>query len=157
MIIGALRETAPGEARVALTPASARDLGKLGHVAVVEAGAGVASGFSDDAYAAAGVEVLPSAAAVTERADVLVKVRPPEPGEVAFRDGQALVSFVYPAQNAALLDEARAAGVTLIAMDAVPRISRAQKMDALSSMANIAGYRAVIEAANNFGRFLTAR
>lgn len=158
MKIGALRERAPGEARVAMTPASARDIRKLGHECLIESGAGEASGFSDAAYEAEGVTVVPDAATLIAQADVIVKVRPPEPDEVAqLREGQTLISFFYPAQNAALLEEAKDRGATVIAMDMVPRISRAQKMDALSSMANIAGYRAVIEAGANFGRFFTGQ
>jgi NAD(P) transhydrogenase subunit alpha len=156
--IGAVREIFAGENRVALTPDSAVQLQKLGHACVVETGAGVKAGFSDAAYAAAGVTVLPSAAAVITVADVVVKVRGPEPSEVAaLRKGQTLISFFWPAQNTELLEAAKERGVTVIAMDMVPRISRAQKMDALSSMANISGYRAVIEAGNNFGRFFTGQ
>ena len=156
--IGALTEILAGENRVAMTPDSALQLVKLGHVCVVQSGAGVKAGFSDALYAAAGVEVLPDAAAVVAAADVLVKVRGPEPGEAAaLRDGQTLISFFWPAQNPDLLETVRAKGATVVAMDMVPRISRAQKMDALSSMANIAGYRAVIEAGSNFGRFFTGQ
>jgi NAD(P) transhydrogenase subunit alpha len=104
------------------------------------------------------VTVVDNAATLSEAADVIVKVRPPEAGEVErLRSGQTLISFFYPGQNAALLEQVRATGANAIAMDMVPRISRAQKMDALSSMANIAGYRAVIEAGNNFGRFFTGQ
>jgi len=156
--IGGLRERFGGEARVAVTPSSAAHLQKLGHEVYVEAGAGVRAGFSDAAYEAAGVAVLPDAAALIGAVDVVVKVRPPEPGELRqMRRGQVLISHFWPAQNPDLLELAREQGVTAIAMDMVPRISRAQKMDALSSMANIAGYRAVIEAANNFGRFFTGQ
>src|SRR5690606_12647117 len=158
MIIGAPREIFDGEHRVALTPASAGQLAKLGYSCIVEAGAGTAAGFSDAAYTEAGVEVVADAATLWGRADLVVKVRPPEPPEVALtREGQVLSAFVYPAQSADLLEELRARGVTVLAMDMVPRISRAQKMDALSSMANIAGYRAVIEAGANFGRFFTGQ
>ncbi len=156
--IGALTEVFAGENRVAMTPDSALQLGKLGHSCCIQAGAGVKAGFSDALYAKAGVEVLPDAAAVVAAADVLVKVRGPEMAEAqALRDGQTLISFFWPAQNPELLETVRARGATVIAMDMVPRISRAQKMDALSSMANIAGYRAVIEAGNNFGRFFTGQ
>ncbi len=156
--IGSFREAVPGESRVALTPDSARELLKLGYKCLVETGAGVAAGFSDDAYRAAGVTVVDNAATLSEAADVIVKVRPPEAGEAErLRSGQTLISFFYPGQNAALLEQVRATGANAIAMDMVPRISRAQKMDALSSMANIAGYRAVIEAGNNFGRFFTGQ
>jgi len=156
--IGAPKEIIPGEARVAMTPDSARALQKLGHECVIEAGAGVAAGFSDALYAEAGVEVVKTAAALWKAAEVVIKVRPPEPAEVRrLHDGQLLISFFYPAQNAELLEQAKARGASVIAMDMVPRISRAQKMDALSSMANIAGYRAVIEAGSNFGRFFTGQ
>src|SRR5690606_29530484 len=109
-------------------------------------------------YERAGVIVHPNAAALLAAVDVVAKVRPPTEDELAaMREGQTLISFFYPGQNSELLEQARARGVDAIAMDMVPRISRAQKMDALSSMANIAGYRAVIEAANNFGRFFTGQ
>jgi H+-translocating NAD(P) transhydrogenase subunit alpha len=156
--IGALKEISARESRVALTPDSALQLQKLGHACVIEAGAGKKAGFSDVAYTAAGVDVLPSAQAVIEIADIVVKVRPPETAEAQIlRPGQALISFFWPAENPELLDLCRDKGATIIAMDMVPRISRAQKMDALSSMANIAGYRAVIEAGNHFGRFFTGQ
>ncbi len=158
MKIGALTEIFAGENRVAMTPESATQLVKLGHTCVIQAGAGLKAGFSDAAYQAAGVEVLKTAAAVVKAADVLVKVRGPEMDEAkALRKGQTLISFFWPAQNPDLLEAVKQAGATVIAMDMVPRISRAQKMDALSSMANIAGYRAVIEAGNNFGRFFTGQ
>ncbi|MEF9606245.1 NAD(P)(+) transhydrogenase (Re/Si-specific) subunit alpha, partial [Paracoccus sp. PXZ] len=106
----------------------------------------------------AGVSVHPDAAALIGAVDVVVKVRPPSEAELRqMRRGQVLISHFWPAQNPELLELAREQGITAIAMDMVPRISRAQKMDALSSMANIAGYRAVIEAANNFGRFFTGQ
>jgi NAD(P) transhydrogenase subunit alpha len=156
--IGAPRETFDGERRVALTPQSAVALKKLGYECLIEAGAGEAARFTDAAYAEAGVEVVRSAADLWARADVVVKVRAPEPAEIEMaRAGQTLISFIWPAQNPELLESLRAKGVTTLAMDMVPRISRAQKMDALSSMANIAGYRAVIEAGANFGRFFTGQ
>jgi H+-translocating NAD(P) transhydrogenase subunit alpha len=156
--IGALTEIFVGENRVAMTPDSATQLAKLGHASVIQSGAGVRAGFSDAAYAAAGVTVLPDATAVLAAADVIVKVRGPEVAEAqALRKGQTLISFFWPAQNPELLEMVKAQGATVIAMDMVPRISRAQKMDALSSMANIAGYRAVIEAGSNFGRFFTGQ
>ncbi|MGB0412463.1 MAG: Re/Si-specific NAD(P)(+) transhydrogenase subunit alpha, partial [Pikeienuella sp.] len=152
------KETFQGESRVAMTPASALQLQKLGHECIIEKGAGEAARFSDADYEAAGVTVVASADALYDQADTVAKVRPPSEGEVdLLRNGQTLISFFYPAQNADLLDKVNARGATLIAMDMVPRISRAQKMDALSSMANIAGYRAVIEAGNNFGRFFTGQ
>ena len=141
-----------------MTPDSAVQLKKLGYACVVQTGAGKDAGFDDAAYAAVSVEVLPSAEAVFAAADVVVKVRAPEMAEATMlRQGQTLISFVWPAQNPELLDLCRDKGATVIAMDMVPRISRAQKMDALSSMANIAGYRAVIEAGNHFGRFFTGQ
>lgn len=158
MKIGALRERAEGEARVALTPDAALQLKKLGHDSVVETGAGLKAGISDDAYRAAGVEVLADPGAVIASADVIVKVRGPETDEAkSLKDGQTLISFLWPAQNPELLELFREKNITAVAMDMVPRISRAQKMDALSSMANIAGYRAVIEAGNQFGRFFTGQ
>jgi H+-translocating NAD(P) transhydrogenase subunit alpha len=156
--IGAPREVFPGEKRVALTPQSAQALKKLGYDCVVESGAGEAARFSDDAYRAAGVEVVADAAALYAAADVVAKVRAPEGAELDhLRSGQILIGFLWPAQNPELLETLKARGVTALSMDMVPRISRAQKMDALSSMANIAGYRAVIEAGNNFGRFFTGQ
>ncbi len=158
MKIGALTEIFEGENRVAMTPDSAAQLQKLGHACVIQSGAGAKAGFVDAVYAAAGVEVLKTAQAVIEAADVLVKVRGPEENEAkGLRDGQTLISFFWPAQNPEVLETVKARGATVIAMDMVPRISRAQKMDALSSMANIAGYRAVIEAGANFGRFFTGQ
>ena len=140
MKIGAPKEIFDGENRVAMTPDSAAALVKLGHTCVVQAGAGAKAGFSDAAYAKAGVEVLPDAAAVFAAADVVVKVRGPEAAEAKLlKSGQTLISFFWPAQNADLMDQIAKQGATVVAMDMVPRISRAQKMDALSSMANIAG------------------
>ncbi|RIY01993.1 Re/Si-specific NAD(P)(+) transhydrogenase subunit alpha [Aureimonas flava] len=158
MKFGVPRERFAGERRVALTPESVGRLQKLGYECLVEAGAGDAARFSDAAYKAAGARVVPDAAALWAEADIVAKVRPPEPDEVEHvRQGQILISFLYPAQNADLLERIRDRGATVLAMDMVPRISRAQKMDALSSMANIAGYRAVIEAGNQFGRFFTGQ
>ncbi len=156
--IGAAKEIFEGEARVAMTPDSVLQLGKLGHSCVIETGAGVRAGFSDASYTAAGADVVKTAAALFKAADVVVKVRGPEEKEVKLlREGQTLISFFWPAQNPDLLEAVKARGATVVAMDMVPRISRAQKMDALSSMANIAGYRAVIEAGGNFGRFFTGQ
>ncbi|WP_284262316.1 Re/Si-specific NAD(P)(+) transhydrogenase subunit alpha [Roseicyclus amphidinii] len=158
MKIGAPKEIEPGEARVAMTPDSALQLQKLGYDCVIEAGAGEAAGFTDAAYEAAGVSVVKTAAALWKEADIVTKVRPPTTAEAKkFREGQLLISFFWPGQNEKLMDAAKSAGTNVIAMDMVPRISRAQKMDALSSTANIAGYRAVIEAGNNFGRFFTGQ
>ena len=158
MKIAAPKEIAAGEARVAMTPDSAAQLQKLGYDCAIETGAGIAAGFSDDTYRAAGVEVIATANTLWQTTDIIAKVRPPSIDEVqALRKGQLLISFIYPAQNDELLEAAQSNAANIIAMDMVPRISRAQKMDALSSMANIAGYRAVIEAGNNFGRFFTGQ
>ncbi|AYD04326.1 Re/Si-specific NAD(P)(+) transhydrogenase subunit alpha [Neorhizobium sp. NCHU2750] len=158
MKIGVLKELAAREARVGMTPDSALALQKLGYDCLIETGAGKAAGFADEAYRAAGVTVVETADALIAGSDVIAKVRPPEVAEVdKLGPGKTLISFFYPAQNKDLLERAKARGANVIAMDMVPRISRAQKMDALSSMANIAGYRAVIEAGNNFGRFFTGQ
>ena len=156
--IGTPKEVMKGEARVAMTPDSARQLQKLGYDCIIESGAGDAAGYNDATYKEAGVEVVKTAAALWKAADVVAKVRPPTDAELKkSREGQLLISFFYPAQNEKLMQQAANQGTSVIAMDMVPRISRAQKMDALSSMANIAGYRAVIEAGNNFGRFFTGQ
>jgi NAD(P) transhydrogenase subunit alpha len=156
--IGTPKEVIPGEARVAMTPDSARQLQKLGYSCLIETGAGARAGLTDDAYRAAGVEVVDDADALWSAAEIVAKVRPPTEAEAQrLRPDQTLISFFYPASNEALMNTAKDKGATVIAMDMVPRISRAQKMDALSSMANIAGYRAVIEAGNNFGRFFTGQ
>ncbi|KQT69859.1 MULTISPECIES: Re/Si-specific NAD(P)(+) transhydrogenase subunit alpha [unclassified Aureimonas] len=158
MKFGVPKEVRAGEKRVALTPESVGRLRKLGYDCLVEAGAGEAARFSDASYAEAGARVVPDADALWREADIVAKVRPPEPSEVELsHSGQVLISFLYPAQSPDLLSSLKDRGVTAIAMDMVPRISRAQKMDALSSMANIAGYRAVIEAGNHFGRFFTGQ
>ena len=158
MIIGSPAERASSEARVALTPESAKQLQKLGHECIIQKGAGTRAGFSDTAYEEAGVKLVGTAKALWEYADVVVKVLGPDDKELKhLNSSKTLISFFWPAQNAKLLDEVNKTGATVLAMDMVPRISRAQKMDALSSMANIAGYRAVIEAGNNFGRFFTGQ
>ena len=158
MYIGSPKEVFNGEARVAMTPDSALQLQKLGYRCVVETGAGALADFSDESYRAAGVTVVDSAEALYRTADVIAKVRPPNAQEVARLDGgKTLICLFYPAQNRELLEAVTKTGANVIAMDMVPRISRAQRMDALSSMANVTGYRAVIEAANNFGRFFTGQ
>ncbi|WP_299164873.1 Re/Si-specific NAD(P)(+) transhydrogenase subunit alpha [uncultured Tateyamaria sp.] len=158
MKIGTPKETFAGERRVAMTPDSATALQKLGHTCVVETGAGSEAGFADADYAAAGVEVVKTAAALWKAADVVAKVRAPDATEMKrLREGQTLISFFSPVADEAKMQSAAKKGATVIAMEMIPRISRAQKMDALSSMANIAGYRAVIEAGNNFGRFFTGQ
>src|SRR6185369_3226325 len=151
-------ETFPGEKRVATVPDAVTKLAKLGFRVIVQAGAGANASIGDDAYTAAGATVVPDAAAVWSGADIIFKVRAPSRDEVQLmRAGQVLVSFIWPAQNPELMQELAERKATVLAMDSVPRISRAQKLDALSSMANIAGYRAVIEAAHHFGRFFTGQ
>ncbi|GHG79150.1 Re/Si-specific NAD(P)(+) transhydrogenase subunit alpha [Pseudodonghicola xiamenensis] len=158
MKIGTPKEIYEGEARVAMTPDSALQLQKLGYDCAIETGAGAAAGFSDAAYEAAGVEIVKTAAALWKEADIIAKVRQPSETELKRLSGdKTLISFFNPGGNAEGLELAKAKGASVIAMEMVPRISRAQKMDALSSMANIAGYRAVIEAGNNFGRFFTGQ
>ena len=162
MRIGIPKEIFEEERRVAATPEVAAKLRDLGFDVAVESGAGAAASFDDEAYRGAGVEVIGDAATLWSDSDIILKVRAPLDGgpqdEIGrLRDGQVLVSFLWPAQNPELLDKLAAKGVTTLAMDSIPRISRAQKMDALSSMANIAGYRAVVEAAQHFGRFFTGQ
>jgi NAD(P) transhydrogenase subunit alpha len=154
MIIGIPKEILDRERRVAATPETVKKLLKRGLVVLVQSGAGVESGYADATYAAAGARVVASAAELFAEADLILKVRPPRPEEVAaLKPGAVLVGFIWPAQNRELLELLVAKGGTALAMDAVPRITRAQRMDALSAMANIAGYRAVLEAANHFDRF----
>ena len=158
MKIGTPKEICQGENRVAMTPDSALQLQKLGHECLVETGAGAAAGFADADYTAAGVEVVKTAAALWKASDVVAKVRAPDTAEMKrLRDGQTLISFFSPVADEANMKKAADKGATVVAMEMIPRISRAQKMDALSSMANIAGYRSVIEAGNNFGRFFTGQ
>ena len=158
MKIGTPKEIYAGERRVAMTPESAQALQKLGHECVIEAGAGREAGFDDAAFKAAGVTVVKTAAALWKAADVVAKVRAPNDTEMKrLRQDQTLISFFSPVADEEKMAQAASKGATVIAMEMIPRISRAQKMDALSSMANIAGYRAVIEAGNNFGRFFTGQ
>ncbi|MDO5503764.1 MAG: Re/Si-specific NAD(P)(+) transhydrogenase subunit alpha [Actinomycetia bacterium] len=154
MRIGVPRETKPGERRVAATPSTVAKLIALGYSVAVEQGAGGHSSFADAAYADAGAEI------VTDpwNADVVLKVNAPTEDEVArLGQGQILASLLSPALNPDLVEQLRERGVTALAMDAVPRISRAQSLDVLSSMANIGGYRAVVEAAHEFGSFFTGQ
>ncbi|NJO40502.1 MAG: Re/Si-specific NAD(P)(+) transhydrogenase subunit alpha [Cyanobacteria bacterium RU_5_0] len=164
MTIGIPKEIYPGECRVAATPETAKMLQKMGFQVLVESGAGNAANFSDEAYQQVGCEVTSDVMALWNAANIVLKVRSPQfhptlnrPETELLRPGQTLVSFIYPAQNPDLLEKLAAQTVTALAMDAIPRITRAQKMDALSAMANTAGYRAVIEAANHFGRFFTGQ
>jgi NAD(P) transhydrogenase subunit alpha len=131
---------------------------KLGFEVAVESGAGAGAHFSDASYEAAGCSIAANADELWNGADIVLKVRGPEPEEAArLKAGKTLISFLYPAQNPELLKNLTESGATVMAMDSIPRISRAQKVDALSSMANIAGYRAVVEAAQHFGRFFTGQ
>jgi len=156
MLIGVTRETKPGETRVAATPATVKQLLGLGYEVVVESGAGALSSFADEAYAEAGARI--GTAEDAWGAEVVFRVNGPSVAEIALlRDGATLVSLLAPALNPELVDALAARPITALAMDAVPRISRAQSLDVLSSMANIAGYRAVVEAAHEFGRFFTGQ
>ena len=164
MKIGVPKEIRSGERRVATTPEVAEKLQKLGFSVAVEAGAGETANFSDDAYREAGVEIIEDSKTLWESSDLILKVRSPEHhpqlgiDEVELlQEGKTLISFIWPAQNEELMQRLATRKVTVLAMDSVPRISRAQKLDALSSMANIAGYRAVIEASQHFGRFFTGQ
>jgi NAD(P) transhydrogenase subunit alpha len=154
LTIGVPREVFPGEKRVATVPEVVEKLIKLGFGVAVESGAGDAANFPDDAYRAAGAEIVATASELWSKADVVFKVRPPSPDEVAMlREGATLIGFVWPAQHPELMQALAARKATVLAIDSLPRqLSRAQKMDALTSMAGVSGYRAVIEAANAFGR-----
>ena len=158
MIIGAIKESELGEHRVAVTPNSVKKIIKLGYEVVVESGCGVDASFHDSMYESAGAEILPNQKSVLDRSDIVLKVDLPTLNEInEIQEGAALISFVWPAKSESELDLLRRRDVTTLAMDCVPRISRAQKLDALSSMANIAGYRAIVEAANEFGSFFTGQ
>lgn len=158
MKIGVPKETYAGEKRVATTPEVINWLQKLGYSVTVEAGAGAKANFSDAAYSEAGAEIATDTKALWDSSDIIFKVRAPDDNEVELlHDGQTLISFIWPAQNEPLMQKLSSKNVNILAMDSVPRISRAQKMDALSSMANIAGYRAIVEASHNFGRFFTGQ
>ncbi|MGZ3405532.1 MAG: Re/Si-specific NAD(P)(+) transhydrogenase subunit alpha [Polyangia bacterium] len=151
------KETFPDERRVAATPQTCARIAKLGFDVLVEAGAGEAATFVDSAYAEAGAKVV-DAATLWREGDIFLKVRAPDFDEIArMKDGATLISFVWPAHNRELLEKLQAKKLTVLAMDAVPRTTRAQRMDALSATANLAGYRAIIEAAHAFGRPLGAQ
>jgi proton-translocating NAD(P)+ transhydrogenase subunit alpha len=158
-VIGVPRETAAGEKRVATVPEIVEKLIKLGFKVVVQSGAGDPANFSDDTYRAAGAEVVDGAAKLWAAADIVFKVGVPTAEEVGLMHaGQTLITFIWPAQNPELMQQLAARKVTVLAIDSLPRmLSRAQKMDALTSQAGVAGYRAVIEAANAFGRFFNGQ
>ncbi|ACT06924.1 NAD(P) transhydrogenase, alpha subunit [Dickeya chrysanthemi Ech1591] len=156
MRIGVPKERLANEARVAATPKTVEQLLKLGFEVAIESGAGKLASFDDSAYEQAGATILDTSA--VWQSDIVLKVNAPLDEEIGLtRAGSTIISFIWPAQNPALLETLAARQVTVLAMDAVPRISRAQSMDALSSMANIAGYRAIVEAAHEFGRFFTGQ
>lgn len=156
MLIGIPKERLPNESRVAATPKTVEQLIKLGFSVTLEHDAGKRASFDDESYLAAGATL--SDRQQVWQADIVMKVNAPDDDEIALtRAGSTLVSFIWPAQNPALLEKLAARQVTVMAMDSVPRISRAQSLDALSSMANIAGYRAIVEAAHEFGRFFTGQ
>jgi NAD(P) transhydrogenase subunit alpha len=158
MIVGVVAESSEQESRVAATPASVGRLRKLGYEVQVQSGCGLRSHFTDEAYAAAGARVVPIAQAVWAHSDILLKVNAPTTFEInQLKPGATLICLLWPARNGELLDALKSRGASAIAMDCIPRISRAQKMDVLSSMANIAGYRAILEAANGFGGFFTGQ
>ena len=163
MKIGVVKEAWPGECRVAASPKNVQRLIKQGFEVQVESGAGIAASFTDQAYQDAGASICDTRAAWGQ-SDVVIKVREPmERTDLELHEadllseGGTLISFIWPGQNKDLVDRLSARKATVLAMDCIPRISRAQKMDALSSMANIAGYRAVLEAANEFGSFFTGQ
>ena len=158
MIVGSPKEIFKGESRVAMTPESAKQIQKLGYTCILETGAGLPSNFSDKDYKDAGVKIVKTATQLWKDSDIILKVRGPEKSEITkIKPNQHIISFIWPGQNETLLNALSKKKITVQAMDMIPRISRAQKMDALSSMANIAGYRAVIEAGNQFGRFFTGQ
>ncbi|QGY29290.1 Re/Si-specific NAD(P)(+) transhydrogenase subunit alpha [Pantoea cypripedii] len=156
MLIGIPKERLANESRVAATPKTVEQLIKLGFSVTIEQGAGIRASFDDESFVAAGATI--SNTADVWQSDIVLKVNAPDEAEIALtRAGSTLVSFIWPAQNPVLLEKLAARNVTVMAMDSVPRISRAQALDALSSMANIAGYRAIVEAAHEFGRFFTGQ
>lgn len=156
MLIGIPKETLVDETRVAATPNTARQLKKLGFDVAVESGAGERASFTDELYSAAGVQVVNNAD--VWKSDLIYKINAPNEEEIPrLKEGVTLVSFLYPVQNPSLIEKLSQKKINVLAMDMVPRISRAQSLDALSSMANIGGYRAVVEAAHHFGRFFTGQ
>ncbi|EEY5644351.1 Re/Si-specific NAD(P)(+) transhydrogenase subunit alpha [Salmonella enterica] len=156
MRIGIPKERLPNETRVAATPKTVEQLLKLGFSVAIESGAGQLASFDDKAFAQAGADIVDGNA--IWQSEIILKVNAPEEDEIALLNpGTTLVSFIWPAQNPGLMEKLAERKVTVMAMDSVPRISRAQSLDALSSMANIAGYRAIVEAAHEFGRFFTGQ
>ena len=158
MIIGIPKETQPSEKRVAIAPDNIAAFAKLGYKVVIENGAGEQANLADSAFSEAGARIVDNASSIWGESDLILKVTPPSMDEAAMiKEGATLISFAYPARNEELLNKLGERKINLLAMDCVPRISRAQSMDALSSMANVAGYRAVVEASHVFGRFFTGQ
>ena len=164
MKIGVPGEIHTGEKRVATTPDVIKFLQKLGYTVAVESGAGAQANFSDNAYRESGAEIIDDTKTLWESSDIILKVRAPEKNNKLdidesdlLKEGQTLISFIWPAQNDGLMQTLAKKKINVLAMDSIPRISRAQKMDALSSMANIAGYSAVIDASHPCGRFFTGQ
>ncbi|OOF80584.1 Re/Si-specific NAD(P)(+) transhydrogenase subunit alpha [Rodentibacter caecimuris] len=156
MLIGVPKELLDNEARVAATPKTVQQILKLGFEVIVEHDAGFKASFEDQAFLDAGAKI--GTAAEIWQSDIIFKVNPPTDEEIAqMKESATLVSFIWRAQNPELMQKLTAKKINVLAMDAVPRISRAQALDALSSMANISGYRAVIEAAHEFGSFFTGQ
>lgn len=156
MLIGVPKERLPNESRVAATPKTVEQLIALGFSVAIEAQAGQRASFDDRAFSEAGASVVDTA--TVWQSEIILKVNAPTDSEIALmRAGTLLISFIWPAQNPELMAKLAAQQVSVMSMDAVPRISRAQSLDALSSMANIAGYRAIVEAAHEFGRFFTGQ
>ncbi|MEI8345995.1 MAG: Re/Si-specific NAD(P)(+) transhydrogenase subunit alpha, partial [Pseudomonadota bacterium] len=158
MKLGLIKETIKGEMRVALSPREISELNKLGVKILVEKNAGINAGLDDDSYIKAGAEIINDPNQILASVDLAIKIRPPSIEEVSkLREGAALISFIYPAQNPELMKKLTERKITVMALESIPRITRAQKMDVLSSMANLAGYRAVIEAAANFKGFFSGQ
>ena len=158
MKAGIPKEITTEESRVGAAPKTVKRLLKQGFEVLIESGAGLSANFSDEAYEGAGATIISDAAALYSESDIILKVQPVTDDEIdLMQKGQVCMSYLYPRNNVERLEKLASKGVNAIAMDAIPRISRAQKMDVLSSMANIAGYRSVIEGANHFGRFLNGQ
>jgi NAD(P) transhydrogenase subunit alpha len=164
MKVAVPREVRAGERRVAATPDTTIKLRKLGFEVLIESDAGAGASFGDDDYEAAGARIVKDTRALWSEADIILKVQPPEQNTTLgvhevdlLKPGGTIISFIWPGKNKELVERLNARKATALAVDSVPRITRAQKLDALSSMANIAGYRAVIEAASFYGRFFTGQ
>ena len=158
MIIGVPKEIYPDEQRVALVPRGIETLKKMGFEILVESGAGINADYGNPKYEEVGAEIVTNTRELWSRSDIIVKIREPQPNEVALlKSSGTIISFFWPAKNGELMEQLSAKKATVLAMDCIPRITRAQKMDALSSMANVSGYRAVVEAAHAFPHFFTGQ